>query len=134
LRLACNLANLLPMASRQNDNSILTIERNQVSGHVILIVSGRMDAENVPRFESICDDCIAQGHTSLVADLGELVYVSSMGLRCFLSIAKMLQSKGGGLRLCSLKGLVKQVFEITGLMQALPVYDSVESAVIEAKR
>ena len=57
----------------------------------------------------------------MVIDLGELSYVSSMGLRSFLSIAKALQDKGGALRICRLTGLVKQVFEITGLNRVLPV-------------
>jgi anti-anti-sigma factor len=117
------------MQPQQNDKSALNIERAQVYDHVVLIVSGRMDAENAPQFEEKCNVCMAEGCTTLVVDLGGLTYVSSMGLRSFLSVAKTLQSKGGALRLCCLKGLVKQVFEITGLMQVLSVYESVESAI-----
>jgi len=108
--------------------SILTIEQKQVSDQVVLFVSGRMDAENAPEFEAKCTACIAEGATSLVVDLGELAYVSSMGLRSFLSVAKTLQGKGGALRICRLNGLVKQVFQITGLIQSFPIYESVESA------
>lgn len=118
------------MPSQPNGKSSLNVERAQVSDQVVLIVSGRMDAENAPQFEEKCRDCIGEGYTSLVADLGGLAYVSSMGLRSFLSIAKTLQSQGGALRLCCLNGLVRQVFEITGLMQVLSVYESVESATL----
>jgi anti-anti-sigma factor len=89
-----------------------------------------MDAENAPQFEQNCEDCIAEGRTSLVADLGGLAYVSSMGLRSFLSVAKRLQAQGGALRICCLKGFVKQVFEITGLSQVFSIYESVESALL----
>jgi anti-anti-sigma factor len=89
-----------------------------------------MDAENAPKFEQQCRACIAEGLTGLVVDLGELAYVSSMGLRSFISVSKTLQDKGGALRICRLNGLVKQVFEITGLSQAFPVYDSVEAALL----
>ncbi len=95
----------------------------------MLQVSGRMDAENAPQFEEQCKACIAEGRNTLVVDLGGLTYVSSMGLRSFLSIAKLLQEKGGALRICRLGGLVKQVFEITGLLGTFRVYDSVEAAV-----
>jgi anti-anti-sigma factor len=108
--------------------SILTIERMQVVHQVVFLVSGRMDAENAPQFEETCTACIAEGLTSLVVDLGELAYVSSMGLRSFISVGKTLQGKGGALRICRLNGLVKQVFQITGLIQIFPVYESVESA------
>ena len=130
MRLVTDPAKLRQMLPPQHEKSSLSIERTQVSDHVVLVVSGRMDAENAAQFEDTCKDCIAEGHTSLVADLAGLAYVSSMGLRSFLSVAKTLQSKGGALRLCCLKGLVKQVFEITGLMQVLSVYESVESAVL----
>jgi len=89
-----------------------------------------MDAESAPQFEQHCRDCVAEGLTGLVVDLGELTYVSSMGLRSFVSVAKTLQDKGGALRLCRLNGLVKQVFEITGLLRIFPVYESVEAALI----
>ena len=106
----------------------MTIERKQVSDQVVFLVAGRMDAESAPQFEKKCDACIAEGVTSLVIDLGDLAYVSSMGLRSFVSIGKTLQGKGGALRICRLNGLVKQVFEITGLIRNFPVYESVEAA------
>jgi anti-anti-sigma factor len=111
---------------------IVTIERRQVSDQVVFLVSGRMDAENAPRFEQQCRACIAEGVNGLVVDLGELKYVSSMGLRSFVSIAKTFQDKGGALRICRLNGLVKQVFEITGLLGSFAVYESVEAALIGA--
>jgi anti-anti-sigma factor len=107
---------------------IVTIQQEQVAGQVVLRVTGRMDAESAPQFEEKCRACIAEGLTSLVVDLGELTYISSMGLRSFISVAKALTEKEGALRLCRLKGLVKQVFEITGLLGMFRVYESVEAA------
>jgi anti-anti-sigma factor len=108
----------------------VTIERTQVSDQAVLLVSGRMDADNAPQFEAKCNACISDGLTILIVDLADLAYISSMGLRSFVSVGKTLQSKGGALRLCRLSGLVKQVFEITGLIRTFPVYESVDSAVI----
>ena len=106
----------------------MTIERRQIANQVLLLVSGRMDAETAPQFEEKCKACISEGITNLVVDLGELAYISSMGLRSFVFVAKTLKGKGGALRICRLTGLVKQVFEITGLIQTFEVYESVESA------
>ena len=130
MRPAAGPANLIQMPSSQNDKGILSILRTQVSDSVVLTVSGRMDAENTPQFEDTGRNCVAEGHTSVVVDLSGLLYISSMGLRSFLSLAQTLQTKGVTLRLCGLKGLVKQVFEITGLTQVLSVYESVDSAVV----
>jgi anti-anti-sigma factor len=116
------------MLPQRSERSSLVIERRPVLDQIVFFVSGRMDAESTPQFEQNCKAWIAEGHTTLVVDLGELAYVSSMGLRGFLSIAKTLQGKGGALRICRLTGLVKQVFEITGMLRVFPVYESVDSA------
>ncbi len=106
----------------------MTIDCTQIGGKVVLRVVGRMDAESAPQFEGQCDSCLSEGTTSLIVDLGDLSYVSSMGLRSFVAIAQKLKTKGGELRICRLTGLVRQVFEITRLDQVIPIYDSVESA------
>ncbi len=87
-----------------------------------------MDAENTPQVEKECNARIAEGSNTLIIDAGDLSYVSSMGLRCFVAIAKTLKGKGGELRICRLQGLVNQVFEITGLKRSLRVYETLESA------
>jgi len=89
-----------------------------------------MHAENASQFEQQCRACIAEGLTGIVVDLGDLTYVSSMGLRSFISVGKTLRDKGGALRICRLNGLVKQVFEITGLLGMFRVYDTVEAALV----
>lgn len=111
--------------------SIVTIERTQVGNKVVLHVAGRMDAENAVHFENQCEACISDGFTSVVVDLADLKYVSSMGLGAIVRIAKQLRDKGGELRICCLTGLVRQLFEITRLNHVFPAHDSVESALME---
>jgi anti-anti-sigma factor len=108
----------------------VTIDCTQIGGKVVLHVAGRMDAESAAHFEGQCESCISEGMTSLVVDLGDLSYVSSMGLRSFVGIARKLKNKGGDLRICRMTGLVRQVFEITRLNQIFPIYESVESALM----
>jgi anti-anti-sigma factor len=96
----------------------------------VLHVAGRMDADNAAQFERECESCISDGFANIIADLGELTYISSMGLRSVVVVAKKLKGKGGQLRICRLTGLVRQVFEITRLNEIFPLHDSVESALI----
>lgn len=109
----------------------MTFERKQLGDKFVLHVAGRMDAENAVQFERQCESCIAEGCTTLVVDLADLAYVSSMGLRSVVTVAKKLRDKGGDLRLCRLTGLVRQVFEITRLNQVFPPHETVESALTE---
>lgn len=98
----------------------------------MLHVAGRMDADNAAAFESQCESCILEGFSSLVIDLGNLTYVSSMGLGAIVKIAKQLRDQGGEVRICCLTGLVRQLFEITRLNQVFPPHESVESALLES--
>jgi anti-sigma B factor antagonist len=111
--------------------SIVTIEQSLVQDKVVLRVAGRMDAESTPAFESHCESCISEGVTTLVLDLGNLTYVSSMGLGAIVRVAKQLGDGGGEVRICCLTGLVRQLFEITRLNNVFPTHDSVESALTE---
>lgn len=112
----------------RHPKSIVNIDRVQVGDKVVLRVAGRMDVESANQFEPACEACISEGFAKLVVDLGDLTYISSLGLRSFVTVAQKLKDKGGELRLCRLTGLVRQVFEITRLTQLFPLHDSVESA------
>jgi anti-anti-sigma factor len=111
----------------------MNIEATKFEPAVVLKVSGRMDAANAGTFQRSCEEWIAKGSTHLVLDLSELQYVSSMGLSCFLVIAKTLQAKAGSLILCQLQGLPKQVFEMTHLIKLFPLFDSPEAALRSLK-
>jgi len=83
-----------------------------------------MDGENASRFEWVCTEGIESGALHLILDVVEMDYVSSMGLRGFLTAAKELHARGGKVTLCGLHGLPKQVFEITHL---LPMFGQAET-------
>ena len=114
----------------RHPRDIVTIEQTQVGDKVVLHVAGRMDSENAHQFELQCESCIADGFTSIVIDLSDLAYISSLGLRSVVAVSKKARDKGGELRICRMTGLVRQVFEITRLNQVFPLHDSVESALM----
>jgi anti-anti-sigma factor len=106
----------------------MTIEATQLEKAVLIKVGGRMDAENAPQFEQACDEWIRRGARHLVAELNGLEYVSSMGLRSFLSVAQKLTPLPGSLSLVGLRGLPRQVFEMTRLISLFPVFDTADEA------
>jgi len=95
---------------------------------VVISVTGRMDAVSSPEFELEMGKLIDEGNINLVADFSELNYISSSGLRSVLATAKRLKEKNGKILITSLKDIVKEVFEVSGFITIIPVYDSVEEA------
>ncbi len=95
---------------------------------VLVHVIGRMDAVTAPEFDQACGKLIADGAKNLVVDLGEMDYISSAGLRSILAAGKSVKAKGGDLLLCNMKGMVKEIFEISGFLSIFPLYPTADDA------
>ena len=95
---------------------------------VLLALAGRMDTVAAPQFEEACDPWLRGGEKTIVVDLTQLEYISSMGLGYLLSVNKKLQGSGGKLVVCGLTGMVKEVFRLSGFNKLFAVYDTAEAA------
>jgi len=99
----------------------MEITERHEQGATIALLTGKMDAESVPVFNQWFDDRMAAGHTRFVLDFGGISYLSSAGLRAVLSAGKMLDKQQGHLAICGLYGLARQVFQVSGLLDVLPI-------------
>ena len=97
-------------------------------GVLVLTITGRMDSVSAPELDTHVDEQIAGGEISFVVDLSGLDYISSAGLRSMLTMAKKLKEKAGTLKLCGLKGVVREVFDVSGFSTIFTIYDSLEDA------
>ena len=111
----------------------MEISKKKEDGTLIISVNGRLDAVSSPDFDQELRQHMDEGETSLVFDLNELDYISSAGLRSFLIVAKKLKATSGKIALASLQDIVKQVFEVSGFNQIIPVFDSVDDALSNVK-
>jgi len=104
------------------------ISKDASGDTMVVSVNGRMDAASAPDFEKNMQEMIDSGKRAFAVDLSELEYISSAGLRAILSIAKRLKALNGNLCIASLRGPVKEVFEISGFSSIIPIYDNVDAA------
>jgi len=106
----------------------MEIEKKREQEVVVVSVKGRMDAVSSPEFEKEMAAFIAEENKVLILDFAALDYISSAGLRSILTITKKLKEKDGKLLIAGLKGMVKEVFEISGFRSIIPIFESLESA------
>ncbi len=106
----------------------MKVSFNNVDGLTTAVVSGRLDANSAPEFETKLVERIAQDGGKLILDLNALEYVSSAGLRVFLVAAKRCQQHGGKLALFGLGGNVREVFEISGFSSVFKTFPDEASA------
>jgi anti-sigma B factor antagonist len=65
---------------------------------------------------------------NVLLDLNDVEYMSSSGLRVFVSVMRILKEKNLNLRLCNLSSAVRKVFEVVELMDMFEIYESQEEA------
>ncbi len=94
----------------------------------VIAVQGRVDTLSASDVEQKLFQWIDAGETQLVLDLGELEYISSAGLRTVLVVAKKAKANGGSLCCCQLQGVVKKVFDVSGISHVLTVYNTLDEA------
>jgi anti-anti-sigma factor len=96
---------------------------------LILAVSGSLDALTAPEPGDAISTQLRDGKTSLVADLTQLDYTSSAGLRVMLNGVKEARQKGGDLRLAGIQPNVRKVLDLSGFTSIMKSYPDVDAAV-----
>lgn len=95
----------------------------------ILQAQGKLDSMSSPELDRRMTSLIEGGTRQITVDLSEIDYVSSAGLRVFLSAAKRLKQAQGKLALASPSSQVQQIFDIAGFATILPIFKSLNEAV-----
>lgn len=93
-------------------------------GYGKIEIAGRIDSLSAPQIEKIVVDLSAEGERLIVCDISGVNYVSSAGLRVFLSGAKRMSGAGGELAILGMNEQVRQVFKMSGFLKILKILDS----------
>ena len=97
----------------------------------ILNVGGRLDAAGAPELEAQGKMILLEGSKRLLLDLAGVEYISSAGLRSILAAGKKTKIQQGKIVLCSLKAMVREVFEISGFASLFSIFDSRDAAIAQ---
>lgn len=79
-------------------------------------VSGRLDTAAAAEFARSMQPLMDHADRPIILDCNELEFISSSGLRLFLSLRKETIAKGGSVTIKGLNPKVKQVFALTGFL------------------
>ncbi len=96
---------------------------------LVIKADGRIDGLNARQFQEDLTAEISEKDNTVILNFESLSYISSAGIRVILTTAKMLQRRRGRLALCSLTDSVREIFEISGFDQIIPVHATKEEAI-----
>jgi anti-anti-sigma factor len=106
----------------------MNITDETIEGTVVVHLEGSLDTTTAPETQAHLDALIAGGALTLIADFGDVDFVSSAGLRVLLATAKKLRP-AGLLRLYGLNAAVREVFDVSGFSTIIPIFEDQAAAI-----
>lgn len=90
----------------------------QVSVHereIWVVLIGAIHTEDAELIRPELLGYVAQGYNQFVIDMSQVDYIDSAGIAAFIALHKGVARSGGGVTLKHLKGVVRELFEMTQL-------------------
>lgn len=88
----------------------------EIDGRLVAQLSGELDTVAAAETEKAFQPLFDSEGKEVVIDCTELEYIASSGLRILVNLLKVTQAKGGRLILKNVNDVIRDVFELTGLV------------------
>lgn len=98
---------------------MLNITKNAENNTLTIALDGRLDTITAPQLEEELQKSL-DGISALILDLEKLEYISSAGLRVFLSTQKKMNGQGE-MKVVRPGETVMEIFEVTGFSDILTI-------------
>jgi len=89
---------------------------------------GKLDHSESFILENKMTEFINEGATNIIFDLSKLDYISSSGIRVFISIIRQLNKKQGRIAFCSPSASVSTIIEMVFLQDELQIFPTLFEA------
>ncbi|MCO5969238.1 STAS domain-containing protein [Actinoallomurus soli] len=109
----------------------LTLTHRRLPGTTVVTVGGELDAATARDLEAFLSEVLHEGD-DLVFDLTALAFMDTSGLGVILAAGERTRRLGGRPCLAGLRGGPARVVALTGIASAVPVYDTVDDALVTA--
>jgi len=106
----------------------MIIQTNVQLNIATIQVEGRIDTTNYNEFENAMNELFEQNIRHILLDCSALDYISSSGLRVFLTAQKHLLTIKGSLSLYALQPMIQEIFSISGFQSIFSIFPDLESA------
>lgn len=88
---------------------------------VRIVLSGRLDTDGVERVETSFTAAVVPGANNAIVDLSEVEFVTSMGIRMFVAVARSLKMRQAKMALFGAQQQCAEVFEAVSLSKIIPI-------------
>lgn len=107
----------------------MELTETRLEPFTVVAVSGKLDAASAPLLEEKLVELLEGGCTHLIIECSGLDYCSSAGVRVFIMAALELRDVNGKLGVAGMQPLIKDVFDMAGLMKVFEFFPAPADAV-----
>jgi stage II sporulation protein AA (anti-sigma F factor antagonist) len=112
----------------------LAIESKVVGNFVFVRLNGELDHHAVERLrDEIEKELEATHHRGLVLSFRGIDFMDSSGLGLILGRYRSVKERGGKMAICEVSPPLKKLFELSGILKIIPLFESEEEAVQSVK-
>ena len=94
----------------------------------VIEIEGRIDAHTAPKVEEELQRLKEKNVVKVIVDFEKVNYISSGGLRVFLTALKWTRAQSGDLKLVNLVPNVEKIFKLAGFTKIFNIMNDRESA------
>jgi anti-sigma B factor antagonist len=95
----------------------------------VMKLGGRLDAASVKAFKDSVASMVKKDICNIVVDMKDLEFVDSSGLGSLVSCLRIVNNKGGDIRLSSLQNQIRGLLELTRMHRVFQIFDDTDTAV-----
>jgi anti-anti-sigma factor len=107
----------------------------KVDNNVIIYLAGRLDVHLSADTEKAINELIkAESNSNFILNLNDVEYMSSSGLRIFVSTMRVLKEGKRRLALCNMNNAVKKIFEVVELTDMFDIFNTEDEALSFLKK
>ena len=99
----------------------MEIDITRENEEVIVRLSGRLDTPGAQEIAPKINDLLEETGKTVILDCSDMSYISSSGLRFFLTLRKSAADKGGRIIVRNICNDVRNVFMMTGFLNLFEI-------------
>lgn len=108
----------------------MELNKKKIDNIVVIYLEGRLDVHLSADIEKEINALIeSDKESNLLLNLKDVEYMSSSGLRIFVSTMRILKEKQRKLVLCNMNNAVQKIFEVVELTDMFDIFNTEDEAI-----
>ncbi len=106
----------------------MEITERRIEDMDVLVLNGRLDAASAKELKNRVSHLVQENRVKLIVDMENVDFIDSSGLGSLVSSLRVVNERGGDVKVVGLQKQVRSIFELTRLHRIFGIFDDVEAA------